>query len=224
MNASLDTNVIIHLYNTDLQSILFNRFEKLLVHEFIRNIELKNHASTEVLKLFDKDIEEGKIQLISDEYLKSIGMQRVFEQHIKDMRILYDPGDLGEVYGISLAKTLGCVALVTDDIKERGPHYTLMRTPDSDVIPFAFYEILFLDYLQGKTTEVKLLNDFKTINETSELGFNCSSKLKTFMRRFWKEPYTESEKQWMKAFCDENGINAKTRIMKLIRYLNLQEN
>lgn len=46
-----------------------------------------------------------------------------------------------------MAKTLGCISLVTDDIKERGPHYTLMRIPDSDVMPFAFYELLFLDYI-----------------------------------------------------------------------------
>jgi putative acetyltransferase len=43
---------------------------------------------------------------------------------------LFDGGDLGEVYAISVAKTLGCISLVTDDIKERGPHYTLMRIPD----------------------------------------------------------------------------------------------
>ncbi len=27
-------------------------------------------------------------------------------------------------------------------------HHTLMRIPDLDVMPFAFYEILFLDYLE----------------------------------------------------------------------------
>jgi hypothetical protein len=53
------------------------------------------------------------------------------------LRILFDSGDLGEVYAIAMAKTLDCVSLVTDDIKARGPHYFLMRTPDSDVIPFA---------------------------------------------------------------------------------------
>jgi len=44
MDASLDTNVIIHLYNANHQSILFDRFDKLKVYEFIRNHEMKNHA------------------------------------------------------------------------------------------------------------------------------------------------------------------------------------
>jgi hypothetical protein len=67
---------------------------------------------------------------------------------LKDNRILYDGSDLGEVYAMSMAMTLGCISLVTDDIKERGPHYTLLRVPDSDGMPFDFYELLFLDFLE----------------------------------------------------------------------------
>ena len=149
MDASLDTNVVIHLYNADLQNILFTRFNKIKVYEFIRTQELERHADRGVLKLFDDDVRNGKIVLISDEYLKEIGMFVVFQSHIKDAKILYNGSDLGEVYAISMAKTLGCLCLVTDDIKEYGPHFTLMRTPDSEVMPFAFYELLFLDYLEN---------------------------------------------------------------------------
>lgn len=49
MDASLDTNVIIHLYNADFQDLLFNRFEKLKVYEFIRTQELKKHADAEYI-------------------------------------------------------------------------------------------------------------------------------------------------------------------------------
>ncbi|ACV62323.1 hypothetical protein Dtox_1456 [Desulfofarcimen acetoxidans DSM 771] len=45
MEVSLDTNVIIHLYKANLQNILFNRFEKLKVYEFIRYHEMVNHAT-----------------------------------------------------------------------------------------------------------------------------------------------------------------------------------
>ena len=34
MNASLDTNVIIHLYNADFQDVLFDRIDKLVVYQF----------------------------------------------------------------------------------------------------------------------------------------------------------------------------------------------
>lgn len=69
METSLDTNVIIHLYKANLQSVLFNRFQKLKVYEFIRNHEMNNHAGSEIIDLFDKDVEAGRIELITDEYL-----------------------------------------------------------------------------------------------------------------------------------------------------------
>lgn len=127
MEASLDTNVIIHLYTSNFQAILFNRFDKLKVYEFIRNHEMENHASQEIIELFDKDVQAGKIELITDTYLKEIGMYNVFIAHVQDMRTLFDIGDLGEVYAIAMAKTLGCISLVTGDIKEYGPHYIFKK-------------------------------------------------------------------------------------------------
>ena len=219
MEASLDTNVIIHLYISDFQDILFRRFETLKVYEFIRFHEMENHATPEIIDRFDKDVESGKIEIITNEYLKSIGMYNVFQQHVKDIRILFDSEDLGEVYAIAIAKTLGCISLVTDDIKERGPHYTLMRIPNSDVMPFAFYEILFLDYLEEKVTEEELLNCFNTICDLSGLKWNCTSKLKAFIRLFWTNPYSDSEKEWMKNFCSNRSINAKQKFQKVKSYL-----
>ena len=220
MNASLDTNVIIHLYKAKLQSALFNRFEKLKVYEFIRIHEMQNHAGQDIIDQFDKDVETCKIEIITDLYLKSIGMYQVFLQHVKDLRILFEGGDLGEVYAIAMAKTLGCVCLVTDDIKERGPHYTLMRIPDSEVIPFAFFEVLFLDFLEGRMSEVELSHAFGAVCDLSGLVWDIKSTLKGFMRRFWKDPYSESEKVWMSEFCSEKGIDAKARIQKLWNYIN----
>ena len=128
-------------------------------------------------------------------------------------------GDLGEVYAIALAKTLGCISLVTDDIKEYGPHYTLMRIPDSDVIPFAFYEILFLDYLEEVIAEDELVERFNIICDLSELRMNLTSKLRGFLKRFWIDPYSDSEKEWMNLFCSKKNINAKQRIQKLHTYI-----
>lgn len=219
MEASLDTNVIIHLYKANFQGVLYNRFEKLKVYEFIRTQELNKHADPKILELFDQDVVSGKIECVTDTYLRKIGMYSIFKSHVKEMRILFEGGDLGEVYAISLAKTLGCISLVTDDIKERGPHYTFMRIPDSEVIPFAFYELLFLDYLEARVTEQVLIDDFYRISDLSKLGMDFTSKLKSFIRRFWRDPYSESEKQWMKAFCVDNEINAKERIHKLTRFL-----
>lgn len=219
MDASLDTNVIIDLYNANFQSLLFNRFEKLKVYEFIRNIEMVHHAKEEVIELFDKDVADGKIEIITDEYFKSIGMYNVFKQHVYENKILYDIGDLGEVYAIALAETLGCITLVTDDVKEYGPHFMLMRIPDSDVMPFAFYELLFLNYLEGIISVEELNNQFDNICIVSNLNINFTAKMKFFVRRFWSDPYTDSERKWMESFCAENKINAKQKIQELSRYL-----
>lgn len=219
MEASLDTNVIIHLYKANFQHILFDRFKKLKVYEFIRIQELKRHAESEIIEAFDQDVKLKKIELITDAYLKEIGMFNVFQGYVKDLMILFDGSDLGEVYAIAMAKTLGCICLVTDDIKERGPHYTLMRTPDSDVIPFAFYEILYLVYLEQRISEQELLDCFNRVCEVSELKMDCTRKLKTFIRRFWSSPYSENEKEWMKSFCKNKGINAVERVKRLYNIL-----
>ena len=146
-------------------------------------------------------------------------MYNVFQTHVKDIRILYNSGDLGEVYAIAMAKTLGCISLVTDDIKEYGPHYTLMRIEDSEVMPFAFYELLLLDYLESKSNKKEFKESFDLINNLSSLQWNCSSKLKAFLRRFWSNPYSKSEREWMRDFCVEHQINAKSRLMELSSFL-----
>ena len=61
MKASLDTNVIIHLYRAGLQSILFDFFsEGVFIYEQIRNIELEHHGK-DVLEAVDADIASGNI-------------------------------------------------------------------------------------------------------------------------------------------------------------------
>src|SRR5690554_107017 len=110
MEASLDTNVIIHLYKAGLQTILFERFVILKVYYFIRSHEMDNHADPEIIEQFDRDVEAGRIEIVTDNNLREIDMNNVFQQHVKDIRILFDGRDLGEVYAIAMAKTLGCMS------------------------------------------------------------------------------------------------------------------
>lgn len=45
MRASLDTNVIIHLYRAELQGILFDLFDEgVFIYEQIRSMELEHHG------------------------------------------------------------------------------------------------------------------------------------------------------------------------------------
>jgi hypothetical protein len=217
--ASLDTNVIIHLYKAGFESVLFNRFGTCVVHEFIRTVELERHAGSSVLERFDDDIKAGKIEIIGDEYLKTIGMHRVFLDHVKEQEILYSSKDMGEVYAIALARTLGCMCIVTDDIKEQGPHYMLMRTPHNDILPLAFYEVLLLDYLQGITAREQFVEIFDLVCQASGMKLNLRSKLGGFQRRFWTSPYRTIECDWMKNFCSQNEIQPRMLLDRLFEIL-----
>ena len=188
MRASLDTNVIIHLYRADLQNMLFDFFEDgVFIYEQIRNIELENHGR-DILKKVDVDIACGKIEIYTDERLKKQSVFKIFQINVKENRNLYGKGDLGEVYAISLAQTIGAYALVTDDTKQGGPYMSLLQL-DYDIMPFTFSDILILRYLLGNADEFQTMEDFERINRLSDLNWSFKSQIIKFIKRFWKEPY-----------------------------------
>ncbi len=218
MRASLDTNVIIHLYRANLQKILFEFFnEGVFVYEQIRNIELNNHGKDVILAV-DRDIAAGKIEVFSDSKLKELGVYTMFQNNVKENRLLYGTGDLGEVYAISLAQTIGAYSLVTDDTKQGGPYMSLLQL-EYDVTPYNFADVLILRYLSGTVDENQTIADFNTVNSASDLNWSLKSQLVKFINRFIKDPYKEEEKQWFKQWTAENGIDAATKFKALRTYI-----
>ena len=214
MRASLDTNVIIHLYRANMQIILFDIFKDgLFIYEQIRNIELEHHGKA-VLEAVDAYIEEGKIELYTNAKLKEQGVYRIFENNVKDNRWLYMSGDLGEVYAISLAQTIGAYSLVTDDIKQGGPYMSLVHL-DYDIKPFTFADILILRYLLGFADVQQTVKDFDTVNKTSDLNWSFRSQLAKFIKRFVADPYKVEEKEWFEQWTTENDINAMAKFRAL---------
>lgn len=214
MRASLDTNVIIHLYRANMQSILFEFFKDgVFIYEQIRNVELEHHGKT-VLEAVDADIEAGKVKLYTNAKLKEQGVYRIFENNVKENRLLYGTGDLGEVYAISLAQTIGAYSLVTDDTKQGGPYMSLMQL-DYDVKPFNFADILILRYLLGFADAQQTVKDFDTVNETSDLNWSFRSQLTKFIKRFDADPYKAEEKEWFEQWIMGNGINAMAKFRAL---------
>jgi hypothetical protein len=135
LRASLDTNVILHFYRAHLQNILFEFFKDgVFIYEQIRNVELEHHGQ-DVLNNIDADIAFGKIEIYTDEKLKQQAVFNIFAYHVNENRILYGTGDLGEVYAISLAQTIGAYSLVTDDTKQGGPYMSLLQL-EYDIMPF----------------------------------------------------------------------------------------
>lgn len=218
MRASLDTNVIIHFYRAGLQEILFDFFEEgVFIYEQIRKIELVNHAA-DLLDIIDADIMSGRLEVYTDEKLKEKAVYRIFLENVNDNRMLYGSGDLGEVYAISLAQTLGAYSLVTDDIKQGGPYMPLLQF-DDDVMPFTFADVLILRYLIGTVDEFQTVQDFNTINLVSDMNWTFRSQVTKFIKRFWSDPYRNEDQTWIQTLVGQHHIKVKSRLTALSRLI-----
>lgn len=152
----------------------------------------------------------GRIEVYTYEKLKSEKVHRIFDRNVNENKQLYSPGDLGEVYAISLAQTIGAYCLVTDDIKQGGPYMSLLQFED-EIMPFTFADVLILRYLIGHADETQTVRDFNAINEMSGLHWAFKSQIVKFIKRFWRNPYREEDKQWMQRLIDENHIRVESK-------------
>lgn len=218
MRASLDTNVIIHFYMAGLQNILFDFFDEgVFIYEQIRNIELENHGQ-EILDKVDSDIASGKIELYTNQKLKELQVYKIFENNILENRNLYGSGDLGEVYAISLAQTIGAYSLVTDDTKQGGPYMSLLQF-DDDVMPFTFADVLILRYLVGDVDEKQTVTDYNLINNSSNLNWSFKSQVSKFIKRFLKDPYRSEDTEWIRNLAVTKGFSIKDKLTVLSKLL-----
>ena len=219
MRASLDTNVIIHLYRAGLQNILFEFFDEgVFIYEMIRSIELSHHGK-DLLEKIDEDILEGKIKIYTDKNLKELEVYRMFEINVKRNENLYSTKDLGEFYAISLAQTLGTYSLVTDDIKQGGPYMSLLQFED-EIMPFNFADVLILRYLVGNVDALQTIENFQTINRESALNWSFKSRICRFIERFYTNPYREEDKQWINEFTKTYSIKVKNKLSVLLQTLD----
>ena len=218
MRASLDTNVIIHFYRAGLQNILFDFFDEgVFIYEQIRNIELENHGQ-EILDKVDSDIASGKIELYTNQKLKELQVYKIFENIVLENRNLYGSGDLGEVYAISLAQTIGAYSLVTDDTKQGGAYMSLLQF-DDDVMPFTFADVLILRYLVGDVDEKQTVTDYNLINNSSNLNWSVKSQVSKFIKRFLKDPYRSEDTEWIRNLAVTKGFSIKDKLAALSKLL-----
>ena len=218
MRASLDTNVLIHVYRAGLEDILFDFFtDGVFIYEQIRKIELEHHGQ-EILDRVDADIKSGKIKVYTNETLKKQAVLRIFETNVNENKLLYGSGNLGEVYAISLAQTIGAYSFVTDDIKQGGPYMSLMQL-EYDIMPFTFADILILRYLMEDADAIQTVRDFNTVNEASNLQWSFRSQIIKFIKRFWKDPYKNEERKWMSKLVEARRIRVKSKFTELQKLL-----
>lgn len=219
MDVSLDTDITIHLYNAGREDLLFEYFDKIYVHDFILEREIQN-KSLEVYKKIKQEVEKGKIIVVTQRYLINIGMKPTFEEQLREIKDLFD---FGEANAVALAKTLGISALVTDDTKQFGPHETLLKEVIEDVIPFAFYELLYLEYLKSDDAFDEFVESYEKINKVAypKRPMSFLSRIKRVIARFSPRRGTKRDIRWMMEFCERNAIIYKDKMQVL--YLHLKE-
>ena len=213
MDASLDTDIVIHLYRSGKKALLFSSFEQLFMYEYLKETELKTKAP-DVYKEFCQDIESGNITIVNNAKLIEMDIKGLFENYKSKNECLFDQGEL---HAIALAQAMGIAAFVSDDTKSQGPHETLVKEVIEDVIPFAFYELLFLQYLCSQLTVEQLYQEFEEVTSSSmsENPMNFRSRILTSIRRFSEKYGTKRDLEWMNQFCSGRGIDFKKQVREL---------
>jgi hypothetical protein len=226
MDAVLDTNIIAHTYSTGHQSLLLDRFDMLYAHACIVDVELAHHASPQVIAWFRKDVQSGRIRILGDRELNTMGMLSIYRWHFGIEDAIYsNPTDKGEARCISLARTLGASALLTDDWKDGGPYRTLLMDARASILPFTFYELLLLDYLDGILLQPQdLETSFSEIAASFQMPPRFRSCMSRAFRRFMQPPKPDDPMdprsfEWMKERLDDKAPIGRDRAVRLGAYL-----
>jgi predicted nucleic acid-binding protein len=218
MNASLDTDVVIHLYRTGKKDLLL-MFDSLYIYEYLVEEELKRKSRITYDEVM-VDVAAEWIKIITRQDLIRLGVKGLFEQYLIDNKNLFDDG---EMHAIALAQAMGLFALVSDDTKQFGPHDTLVRGLIADVMPFAFYELLFLRYLNSELTTLELHGEFDIVVAKLEKPMEFSSRIKRTIRRFTGKEAEKRDLEWFRSYCAEKQIDYHKRIRDLLDYLRTLE-
>ncbi|MBS4030252.1 MAG: hypothetical protein KGZ63_02370 [Clostridiales bacterium] len=218
MKASLDTDIVIHLYGSGKEGLIFNYFDQLYMHAYLYERELKL-KSVPVYKKLTTDVVAGRIEIVTTKDLVDMGIQGLFERYKRDYEYLFDSGEL---YAVSMAKAMGLMAFVSDDTKEYGPHETLVKELIEDVMPFAFYELLFLNYLSSEINLVEMHREFDEVtSQTMNLHpMKFRTKMLLTARRFSHRHGTERDYSYVRDFCQQHKVDYRVKMRGLKEYLS----
>lgn len=221
MDASVDANIFIHLYQATLKELLFTSFDHLYVYEYVLDEEIRKNNQA-VYKEVSNDILAGRLIRVGLADLIEKGIKTLFEKEYQDNLKLF-AYDRGEAYTVALSTVLGIEALVTDDTKRGGPHETLLNEYIEDVIPFCFYEILFLKFLKSELSCEELQANFDHISNYFTIQMKFQSKIRAVLRRFSRRYGTERDLEWIQDFCAENKVDLREKVVGLGEYLRSLE-
>lgn len=214
MNASLDTDIIIHLYRAGNKELLYSLFDGLYVYEYLVEQELKNNVRDVYLE-FRKDIEDGLANAVTSTDLQKRHVKVLFDKYVQDSQYLFDRG---EMYAVALARAMGIEVLLSDDTEEFGPRDTLVRGLITDVMPFAFYELLLLRYVSSAITVAELRKESDAVSKLFDYPMNFRGRMERTIRRFGNNG-TERDRVWIGQYCSECGADLTKKLAELRRYI-----
>ncbi len=147
-----------------------------------------------------------------------MGIQTLFERYKREYEYLFDRGEL---YALAMAKAMGIAAFVSDDTKEFGPHESLVKELIEDVMPFAFYELLFFKYLSSEIYLEEMHREFDlvTTQTMNRYPMNFRAKMMITVRRFSQRHGSERDCLWVKQYCLHHNIDYRVKMLELKKYL-----
>jgi predicted nucleic acid-binding protein len=214
MRASLDTDIIIHLYKAGNKQLVYSLFDEVYVYEYLVEKELKNKAPRVYME-FMEDISDGLVNQITPTDLLGKSVKALFDGYVEEFLDLFDHG---EMYAVALARAMGIEVLLSDDTKLYGPHDTLCRELVTDVIPFAFYELLFLRYISSAITLTELHRQFDAVSDILDHPMNFWGRMGQTTRRFDKDG-TKRDRVWIERYCSDCSADLNSKLTGLKGYL-----
>ena len=198
MDASLDTDIVIHLYGSGKEGLFYDLFDQLYMHMYLYDRELRRKSPL-VFQRVSEDVERDRIRIISNRDLSGMGLQSLFDEYRREYEYLFDSG---ECYGVSMARTMGLAAFASDDTARHGPHEALVRELIEGVMPFSFYELLFLKYLSSCLSTEGMHQEFHSVTSQT-MGrhpMQFRDRMKRTARRFSERHGTERDYDWVMAY------------------------
>jgi predicted nucleic acid-binding protein len=218
MRASIDTNIIGHLYRSNTQFLITNLFNEILVDEFILKTELRRRCP-EIFDKFEMDLNNiNTIFLkVTKADLLEENLYKLYELELTEMENLFLPSDEGERRAIALAKSKGVFFLLTDDEKYMsGPKYMIENGIVRDMEALSFWDLIFLNVMAKKITYEEAKNTFEFVASDGYIPdrYNGSfvSKMKQTIKRL-------KDKQWFNDWCITNRINTRNEIKEFLIWL-----
>lgn len=217
MDVSVDTNILIHLYNAYSKDLLLSSFDTVYAYDYIIDSELKGNSDT-VHAQVEADIKEGKIIKVTNGDLIDKGIKELFDEHYNTYGILF-AGDRGEAYAVALASVIGIEAFVSDDTKIGGPHETLVKELIDDVVPFTFYELLFLKYLKSEINCNDFKGEFDKISAIMSRPMEFKSRINKVLRRYHKDRSSDRDYYWLQDFCEDHAVDLRSKLSELVAFV-----